>query len=92
MLLLTLGALLAGCDSDSSGNKNNNTPRAGMGDLPFMSACSVEDDQCDGAQTPPQFCFTYNMKGSLCTHECESAADCAAPSTGCSGMGVCKAP
>ena len=32
-------------------------------------------------------CFHFNQKGDLCTKECQSAADCPPPSSGCNGMG-----
>lgn len=54
--------------------------------LPFMSACE-QDEQCSTG-----LCFNFAAKGPHCSHPCESAADCEPPSTGCNGMGVCKAP
>ena len=66
--------------------------KGGMGNLAFMATCDTSNDQCDGSKTPPQYCFNFNMKGPKCTHDCTSAGDCESPSTGCNGMGVCKAP
>jgi hypothetical protein len=38
-------------------------------------------------------CFSFTSKGQVCTKHCATAADCPAPSPGCSTMNsVCKAP
>lgn len=59
----------------------------GGGDLlPFMAACEDNED-CS-----TDLCFNFPAKGPHCSHSCESAEDCEAPSTGCNGMGFCKAP
>lgn len=55
----------------------------------FMDPCpSGMDSECMTGLV----CFNFQMKGPHCTHACTTAADCPAPSPGCSGMGVCKAP
>jgi len=90
---LGLALALGACGSDTSGPSG---PDAGSGShvgpdaglLPFMSACTVgHDEECATG-----LCFDFNSKGPHCTHACTVATDCEAPSDGCSGMGVCKAP
>ena len=54
--------------------------------LPFLSPC-MTNDQCE-----TQLCYLFNMRGKLCSKACNLPADCPAPSTGCNGMGICKAP
>jgi hypothetical protein len=58
--------------------------------LQFMSPCS----NTPGApQCPPgDSCYDFPAKGQFCSHPCKEATDCPAPSTGCNGMGECKAP
>jgi len=51
-----------------------------------MAECTGNDD-CDSG-----LCFSFNTKGDFCTHACEGDEECADPSPGCNGMGVCKAP
>jgi len=58
--------------------------------IPFMCPCEVADDQCDTAAG--DMCFMFNERGPHCTHACDGAEDCPAPSNDCNGMGVCKAP
>jgi len=61
---------------------------AGAGSVPFMGDCELgHNEQCS-----TNLCFNYNSKGPKCTHACTMDSDCEAPSPGCSGMGVCKAP
>ena len=60
------------------------------GALQFMQACDPTNDMCDSAMNLT--CFSFNNKGPHCTHSCQGDSDCAAPSPGCNGMGVCKAP
>ena len=47
---------------------------------------------CDPSASPALICFIFPNRGNYCTHTCTVATDCAAPSPGCNGMGVCKAP
>jgi hypothetical protein len=54
--------------------------------LPFMSPCST-NAECDTG-----LCFNFNARGSHCSKPCTQATDCPPPSTGCSGMNVCKSP
>ena len=58
--------------------------------IPFACPCNLADDQCDTANG--DMCFSFNEKGPHCTHACDDAADCPAPSGDCNNMGVCKAP
>ena len=64
----------------------------GNGELPFLSECDPTNDLCNGSNNPPEFCFTFNSRGPLCSHGCETDDDCSLPSTGCNGMGICKSP
>ena len=59
---------------------------AAAGGLPFLAACTSNAECASG------LCFNFNAKGLHCTHSCQSATDCEAPSPGCNGMNVCKAP
>lgn len=54
--------------------------------IPFMGPCE-KDEQCTTG-----LCFSFNAKGPHCSKPCTGAGDCEAPSTGCSGMSVCKVP
>jgi hypothetical protein len=57
----------------------------------FVQPCQFADGgmgNCDTGLT----CFNFPNRGHYCTHACSTSADCAAPSPGCNGMGVCKAP
>ncbi|HWL84564.1 MAG TPA: hypothetical protein VNO21_02110 [Polyangiaceae bacterium] len=56
------------------------------GKLALMQPCD-RDDQCETG-----LCFPFNAKGPHCSKRCKSDTDCPSPSTGCSNMGVCKAP
>jgi hypothetical protein len=60
------------------------------GTVPYMALCMVVGNPGDCA--PPDQCFNYPNRGKYCTHACTMASDCAPPSSGCNGMGVCKAP
>ena len=53
-----------------------------------MAECPLGDN----AACSSGLCFEFNSKGPHCTHACTLDTDCEAPSPGCSGMGVCKAP
>jgi hypothetical protein len=46
----------------------------------------------DPAQCESGVCFAYGDGRSLCAKTCTAADDCALPSTGCNGKGVCKPP
>lgn len=95
-LVLPLALLLCVACSDDSGDGTNppadaaaNAPDAMPGAaIGYLQPCDVSNDQCDTDLT----CFAFNNKGPHCTHTCQGADDCEAPSTGCSGMGVCKVP
>jgi hypothetical protein len=52
--------------------------------LPFGAEC-LGNVQCQS-----NICFLYRVKGQFCTHTCRCDADCAPPSLGCGGMGVCR--
>jgi hypothetical protein len=59
---------------------------AAVGGLAFLAVCTSNAECASG------LCFNFNAKGLHCTHTCQSATDCEAPSPGCNGMNVCKAP
>jgi hypothetical protein len=90
LLSVLVLALAAGCsgeeDSGPSADASFATSDAGPGQLPYMAECT-QNEQCE-----TELCFNFNNKGPHCTHECQTAGDCEAPSPGCNGMGVCKAP
>jgi hypothetical protein len=54
--------------------------------------CAPNCNAGTGGAASPDVCFDFPNRGTYCTHACTSSSQCAAPSTGCSGMGVCKAP
>jgi hypothetical protein len=56
------------------------------GRRPLFEACAANGDCESGV------CFAYGDGRSLCTKACSSPADCAAPSQGCNGLGVCRFP
>ena len=91
---IILALVLAACGGDDDGGGSGADAAAecsGADPLPFMCPCTIMDvDPCDEAAG--ETCFAFNDKGPHCTRECEGDDDCEAPSTGCSGMGVCKAP
>lgn len=74
-----------GLDADTSAP--DAMPGAKLG---FLEACDLANDQCD--DTMNLLCFGFNSKGPHCTHSCTGGGECEAPSTGCSGMNVCKVP
>ena len=83
----TADAALAAPDADPADpDAAPGAPDAAPGDLPFLSTCTSNED-CESG-----LCFNFNAKGLHCTHACQSAADCEAPSPGCNGMNVCKVP
>jgi hypothetical protein len=76
-----------GASGGTGGTGGAGTGGTGGGEkLPFLSPCA-NDDECDTG-----LCFHFNGKGPHCSMPCEAAADCPAPSPGCSLMGVCKLP
>lgn len=88
---LALGGACGGDDDGGGSGADASAECTGADPLPFMCPCTVMDvDPCDPANAGQ--CFEFNDKGPHCTHECETDDDCEAPSTGCNGMGVCKAP
>ncbi|MCB9560536.1 MAG: hypothetical protein H6709_14490 [Kofleriaceae bacterium] len=96
LLALCLGLSLAACGADDPGpgpggdDDQAAAPDAGTpaDPIPFMGECTLGmDDACETG-----VCFDFNAKGPHCTHACTVDADCEAPSLGCNGMGVCKAP
>jgi hypothetical protein len=50
----------------------------------FLAPCT-DDSDCE-----THLCFPFNAFGPHCTLPCEKDSDCPPPSSGCSGMGVCK--
>ena len=76
------------------------------GELAYMAVCteagvpacdpSACEPNCDSGTAPdsasPDFCFDFPNRGHYCTHACTNGDQCPSPSTGCNGMGVCKAP
>jgi hypothetical protein len=73
----------ATCAPQNPSTPTSPTPKA------FMEDCT-SDSECE-----TNLCFPFAQKGTKCTRTCTAATaatDCPAPSTGCNGMGVCKAP
>ncbi len=93
IVLLSTGAACSGGEDDSDRNDEDVTtpmvdasPSMCQGDLAYMESCT-SNDECSTC-----LCFTYGMGEMRCSKECETNADCPAPSPGCSGKGVCKRP
>lgn len=57
--------------------------------LAFMCPCSESSGPPCAAG---DMCYAFPSKGPHCTHPCTEPTQCAAPSPGCTPMGVCKAP
>jgi hypothetical protein len=88
LLVIGLGLGLGGCSGGDDDDDDSVAVDGGSGTLPFMSECTLgESEECETG-----LCFDFNAKGPHCTHACKIDDDCEAPSPGCSGMGVCKAP
>jgi hypothetical protein len=89
---LLLGLAATGCEEDHgksappAADASPATQDAAPGQLEYLEACQT-NEQCQSG-----LCFNFNQKGPHCTKECTTAAECPAPSPGCNGMGVCKAP
>jgi hypothetical protein len=90
----------ADAGGSSSGAADTGKPEsaadAPMGDgatnLPYMATCYVVGNPGDCSPMDMDQCFDFPNRGKFCTHPCTSPTQCALPSTGCNGMGVCKAP
>jgi hypothetical protein len=82
----SLGGGSAG-DDYHTGNGGNCLPAPPEGGGQFMEPCSDAVPCADGQDL---VCFQYNRRGSVCTTECTTDADCPAPSRGCNNKGVCK--
>ena len=85
-----LAGVLFGACAEQPGMIDGQPPIPPGEEIGFMEVCELAQDKCDPALE--LFCFSFNTKGTLCSKSCEVDADCEEPSTGCNGMGVCKAP
>ncbi len=91
MVLLSLALLLTpGCGGGDDGasipDADPAAPDVEVGSLPFLAECNPSYPQeCESG-----LCFNFNSHGPHCSISCAAPADCPAPSSGCSGMGVCK--
>jgi len=86
----TGGSTSTGGTGGSTGGTGGTTATGGTGGMTstgaaFGEPCTMDTDCVEGL-----LCFNFQAKGMLCTKECQSAADCPAPSSGCNGMGYCK--
>jgi hypothetical protein len=77
----------AAATADAAANQPDAMPGAAIG---YLQPCDTATDLCDATMNLQ--CFAFNNKGPHCTHSCTGNGDCEAPSTGCSGMNVCKVP
>ena len=50
----------------------------------YLGACKATSDCTSG-----DICYPFKKRGPHCTHTCEEANDCAAPSHGCTKISVC---
>lgn len=87
-LIFVLFALLAclsfsGCSDDGD---DGGTVDAATGSLELYATCNAGPECMSG------LCHMYGNGEKRCTKTCQVNSDCPAPSTGCSGMGVCKRP
>jgi len=85
---LSFGAIACGIEDDGDTTPRPDASVSGSGTIPFMASCHPADDQC----LDHLVCFEFNRKGPHCTHACTDDDQCEAPSPGCNGKGVCKAP
>jgi hypothetical protein len=86
LLMLAGGACGGGDDSAAIPDADPLAPDVEVGSLSFLSTCDTNHpEECESG-----LCFNFNTHGPHCTMACSSPAECPAPSSGCSGMGVCK--
>lgn len=71
---------------DASGLDAGGDAEAAPPKLALYAPCA-EDPQCESG-----LCYAFNAKGPRCSKACSGADDCPAPSPGCNGKGICKAP
>jgi len=86
VLLVSLLALACGGEDDASPTPTASADAGPPGETPYMAPCT-SNDECETG-----LCFDFNAKGPHCTTTCELDLECAEPSPGCNGKGVCKAP
>lgn len=82
--LMSLAVACGGGGGD--GGNIDTTP--GTGTVQFMEVCDIEANDCDSSS----FCYEYGEGAILCTRACDGDVDCASPSVGCNGKGICKRP
>jgi hypothetical protein len=80
------GGATAGTGGATAGTGGAGGATGAGGGLGFLEVCT-SNDQCASG-----LCHDFPSKGMFCTITCMSNGDCPQPSTGCNGMGVCKAP
>jgi hypothetical protein len=89
LLSLLLCAPACGGGNDGSASIPDADPLAPdveVGSLPYLAECNPSySEECETG-----LCFNFNAHGAHCSMPCTTADDCPAPSSGCSGMGVCK--
>jgi hypothetical protein len=85
--LVLLGSACGGGDDGSAiPDADPTAPDVEVGSLPYLADCDpTHAEECESG-----LCFTFNTHGPHCTTPCSVPTDCPAPSSGCSGMGVCK--
>ncbi len=77
-------------DSSNAVDSGGGETGGGDGGVGYMMMCTMPGGQ--GDCQAGLICFNFPTKGDWCTHACTTNGDCMPPSTGCNGMGVCKAP
>jgi len=95
---LIIALMMAACDTPDGSTPGLDAswivpdagiPDGGSGDagLLTLGAPCTDDSQCATA-----LCYHFNNLaiGPRCSHSCTVPSDCEAPSSGCSGMGICK--
>ncbi len=85
----TSGSAYGACVCGDAGDVDSGSADGGVAG--YMEPCSYDDGgmgNCDVGLV----CFNFPNRGHFCTHTCTVATDCAPPSAGCNGMGLCKAP
>lgn len=79
--LLTLGT----SNADESTTRASGTPamtEPAFGQ--YLGACKATSD-CPSGDT----CYPFKKRGPHCTHTCEAASECEAPSHGCTKINIC---
>jgi tungstate transport system substrate-binding protein len=92
-LVMSGGNFDGGSSTDAAPTANGSDDAAVVcmtgSSVAYLCPCLLPGGQGDCATG--LVCFNFPNYGARCTHTCSMNGDCASPSSGCNGMGVCKA-